>query len=143
MSRPRAFALLIRSLVSSPMNFIPLRLHRCLLLRHDAKRFPEVARLETIVRDEFRPAVRARQVDLRMAVANHMDMRGLMIIDEYDEAESRLAMNGRHASYNLSGWVCKSPHPKSQPLRPAQRQSHPFRIKLPFPNRISSVLRWG
>jgi hypothetical protein len=87
------------------MNLVPFRLHRCLLLRHDAKRLPQIACLEAVVPDQFRLAVRPRQVDLRMAVADRMDMGRLMVIDEDDEAQSGLAMNGRPVADNLSGWV--------------------------------------
>lgn len=92
---------------------VPFRHQHRLLLRHDAHRLAKIPRLEAVAVDQLGPAVGSRQVDLRLAIADHMDMRWRVIVDEDDESPaSRCTVT--MAPDNLSAWVfqrCPNPSP--------------------------------
>lgn len=49
-------------------------------------------------RQERRLAVRAKKIDLRLTVAEHMDVGGFVVIDENDNAKSMRAVDRDHAA---------------------------------------------
>jgi hypothetical protein len=88
------------------MDMSPLRLQEILLAVDDAHRKPNFAVFHTHCPNELRLAIIAQKIDLRVPIAEHVDMRGLMVIDKDHNAQPMLAKNGDHClKNNLSRWI--------------------------------------
>lgn len=75
------------------------------MISNDVQNSAHVALLEAASIDHFGHSVRSSEIDLRIAIANHMNMRRIMIVRIYDEAKPGLAMHRYHKRNNLYGWV--------------------------------------
>jgi hypothetical protein len=78
------------------MKFVPSLQQHHLSFRHDPQSLAQIASLEAVVPDQFGLPVRTGQIDLGVAITDHMDMRGLMVIHEDDEAQPGVAMHRDH-----------------------------------------------
>lgn len=66
------------------------------MLSNDVQYPAHIALLEAASIDHFWHAVSSSEIDLRIAIANHMNMRRIMIVRIYDEAKPGLAMHRYH-----------------------------------------------
>ncbi len=68
------------------------------LIGDDLHGATNIASLHAVDPRQRGDAVRSDQIDLRLSVAEHMDMGRLVVVREYDEAQPASAMNRNHSS---------------------------------------------
>jgi hypothetical protein len=76
------------------MDFPPSRQQSLAPLDDDLHGAPNVASLHAIDPCQRRDALGSDQIDLRLSVAEDMDMSQLMVVHEGDEAQAMSAMGG-------------------------------------------------
>jgi hypothetical protein len=80
------------------MDFPPPRQKVVPPLYDDLHGATNVTSLHAVDPHKRRRAIGADQIDLRLSVAEYMDMSRLVVIGEDDEAQAARAMDGDHAN---------------------------------------------
>jgi hypothetical protein len=75
------------------MDFPPLRQQKRLVFRHEAHGFANLSAGHALSPDKLGIA---QQIDLRMAVAKHMNVGRLVIVGENDHAKAGRSDHGDH-----------------------------------------------
>jgi len=63
---------------------------------HDLHRASDIAAFHSLGPDQLRRAIGDREVDLGLAVTEHMNMGGLVVIEEDNDAQSVNSKDGDH-----------------------------------------------
>ena len=71
------------------MNLSPACQQRVLLLHHDPHGAADLAAAHALAPHQIGRSVRPDKIDLGMGVAKHMHMSGLVVVHEYDDAQTK------------------------------------------------------
>jgi hypothetical protein len=78
------------------MDLPPTAKQKFSLLRDRFQRASNIVPLHPLDKDQFGPAVRATQIDLGVAIAKHVHVRGLVVVHEDYNSQAVGATNCDH-----------------------------------------------
>jgi hypothetical protein len=87
------------------MYFSPPHQQFRLPLRDNLHRAADFIAFHSVYPDQFWRAIFAQQVYLCLPIAENVNVRGLVIVEENDGSQTLAAVNGNHVKYNLTRWV--------------------------------------
>jgi hypothetical protein len=97
LAAPRASAASISASDSLAMNFSPARQQYGLVRGDDIDGAAHIVAFHAFGPDQLRSTIRPDQIDLGVAVAEHVNVRRLMVVDENHDSQASFTQDGDHA----------------------------------------------